>query len=185
MSVQKILVVDDDGTMLFNMPEPNTPKGYIVIPFPTDGTFCTVHYAMLRAIPGDKPPENKELRPKRYKSPLFREYLLSEGLPALYVTEGLLDAFSLEKMIGRPVMALGGTSMCRRVGRVLYYTVPELRPQKIVLALDADEPGRNAAAKIAADLDRIGIPHADMPMPDGCKDPNDMLMKLVVDDGQS
>lgn len=171
-------IVRDDGTKLFTLYEPNTPRGYIVIPFPLDSTFCRVHYAMLRAIPGDKPPEHKELRPTGYSSPLYREYMLSEGLPVLYIVEGLLDCLAFEKLTARPVMALGGAGLKRRVGQVLYYTPAELRPKKIVLALDADEAGRKASAKIARDLDYIGIPHGVFPMPGGCKDPNDILVRI-------
>lgn len=47
-----------------------------------------------------------------------------------------------------------------------------------MLALDADDAGRKYGAKIAADLDLIGIPHSTFTMPEGCKDPNDILMQI-------
>ena len=168
---------NDDGKPLFTLYEPNAPRGYVVIPFATDETFCRVHYAMLRAIPGDKQPEHKELRPTGYKSPLFREYLLSEGLPVVYLVEGLLDAIALERVSNRPVsvVALGGTGLKRRVGQVLYYTPAELRPRKVVIAMDKDEAGDKAAKTIAADLKKIGVPYSLMPWPDGCKDACDVL----------
>lgn len=174
-------IVDDDGSKLFTLYEPNTPRGYIVIPFFTDETCTTAHYAMLRPIPGEKPPVNKEVRPKGYVSPLYREYLASQGLSVLYVVEGLLDCIAFEKLTGRPTMALGG-SATKRLGQLLAFTPPELRPRKIVLALDADDRGRKASAAIAADLDALKIPHATFPYPPGCKDACDLL-KMRIGEG--
>ena len=171
----KDVIVNDDGSKMFTMYEPNTPKGYIVIPFPTDETFGTVNYCMIRAIPGEIPPENKELRPTGWKSPLYREWLLSVNCKCLFVTEGLLDCLALEELIHRPCLALGGTGMRRRLGQVLNVTPVHLRPKKIVLALDDDKSGREADSEIAADLDYLKIPHSSMQFPSYAKDPCDVL----------
>ena len=174
----KNCIVDDDGKPLFTMPEPNTPKGYIVIPFPTDETFCRVEYAMIRAIPGDKPPVNKEIRPTGYSSPLYREWLLGASCSVLYIVEGLLDCLALEMLIHRPCLALGGTSLWRRLGQVLNATPEDKRPRKIVLALDADEHGIEADRKIASDLEYLNIPYSRLPWPEGCKDACDVLLMV-------
>lgn len=113
-----------DVSDAFTLYEPNRPRGYIVIPFPVDETFCTVNYCMLRAIPGDKLPEHKEMRPTGYKSTLYREWLLSARCSVLYVTEGLLDCLALEMLIHKPCMALGG-SVTARMGQLLYYMPAE------------------------------------------------------------
>ena len=169
-------LVNDDGTLLFTKYEPNTPRGYLVIPFPSDESFGRVQYAMLRPIPGDQKPENKELRPTGYKSPLFREYLLRQSLDVLYIAEGLLDCFALESMVDKPVMALGGDSFHKRLTDVLYYTLPSYRPKKIILALDNDEPGQQATEKIKEKLNLLEIPFNVLQYPDGCKDANDLLL---------
>ena len=173
-------LVNDDGSKMFTMYEPNAQRGFIVIPFMNrDATAAS--YAMLRTIPADKPPQNKEIRPTGCKSPLYREWLLSANCTVLFITEGLLDALSLEMLIGKPCLGLGGTNFTKRLASVLYATPEHQRPKKIVLALDADAPGRESSDKIAADLDALNIPHANMTMPQGCKDPNDILMQLGGD----
>ena len=175
------VIENDDGSPMFTMYEPNAERGFIVVPFMNkDATAAS--YCMLRTVPGQKPPENKELRPTGCKSPLFREWPLSVKCTGLYICEGLLDTLALEMLIKRPCLGLGGTALWRRVGQVLHYTPEQLRPKKIVLALDSDAPGREAAAKIAADLDYLGIPHANFDMPMGCKDPCDVLKLVGVAD---
>ena len=161
----------------FTCYEPNAPHGFIVMPFPADEHFSEVQYAMLRPVPGEVPPIRKEMRPTGLKSPLYREWLLSHKCKVLYVTEGLLDCLALELLIHKPCIGLGGTGGANRMAALLYYIKPELRPQKIVLALDANEAGRKAAEKLADDLDCIGIPHSNLQMPKGCNDPNDVLMQ--------
>lgn len=176
------VIKNDDGSQMFTMYEPNAERGFIVIPF-MNREATTANYMMLRTVPGRKPPENKELRPTGCKSPLYREWLLSVGYKVLYIAEGLLDTLALEMLIGRPCLGLGGTALWRRVGQVLNATPEKLRPRRIVLALDSDAPGREASAKIAADLDYLGIPHANFDMPEGCKDPCDALKLVGVANG--
>lgn len=161
----------------FTLYEPNPTLGYIVIPFPSDDTFCTVNYAMLRAVPADVPPAHKEIRPTGVKSPLYREWLLTRRCKVLCVTEGLLDCLALETLIHTPCIGLGGTGGARRLASLLYYTRPELRPAKVILALDADEAGRKTADRLLADIKGMDMSCAVMEMAPGCKDPNDMLVK--------
>ena len=173
------VIENDDGSPMFTMYEPNAERGFIVVPF-MNREATAASYCMLRTVPGREPPEHKELRPTGYKSPLFREWLLSANCAVLYICEGLLDTLALEMLIGRPCLGLGGTEFWRRVGQVLYNTPEKQRPQKIVLAIDADAPGRKASANIAADLDYLSIPHANFDMPEGCKDPCDVLKQVGV-----
>lgn len=160
----------------FNAYEPDA-FGYVVIPY--WNRDCTkTDYAMLRTVPkGESKPRNKEWRPKGLKSPLYREWMLTARLDTVVVAEGLIDAISLEKMIDRPVMALGGVSMAPRLSSVLYHAPKKQRPSKIVIAMDEDDEGRKTAAQIAHDLDVIGVPHCMMPAyPNGAKDANEWLM---------
>lgn len=160
----------------FTAYEPNAPLGYLSLPFPSDASFSRVHYMMLRAVPGARPPERKEIRPTGCRSPLFHEHMLSASLPVLYIAEGILDAMAMEKMLSRPCVGLGGASMARRAGRVLAAARAEQRPGKVILAPDADEAGRKAAEAIEADLVALGIPCSVLDMPEGCKDPADVLL---------
>lgn len=173
------VIENDDGTPMFTKYEPNAERGFIVVPF-MNREATAANYCMLRVVPGRKPPKDKEIRPTGYTSMLFREWLLSVNCTVLYIAEGLLDTLALEMLIDKPCLGLGGTDFWRRVGQVLNATPEKQRPKKIVLALDSDAPGRKASAKIAADLDYLGIPHANFDMPEGCKDPCDVL-KLVGD----
>lgn len=174
---EKSQLKNDDDSPMFTKHEPNKPKGYIVIPFPSDETFCRVEYCMLRAIPGEKPPESKELRPTGYKSPLYREWLISSRCKCLYVVEGLLDCLALESLINRPCVALGGIGMHKRFAQVINATLEELRPLKVVIAMDNDKAGMETAAKISKDLDALGIPHSSLSWPEGCKDACDVLKR--------
>ena len=165
---------NDDGSQMFTMYEPNAPHGFIIIPFMDRGATCA-NYCMLRTIPGDVPPANKELRPTGYKSPLFREWLLSVNCETLYICEGLLDALAMEMLIGKPCLGLGGTEFYKRLSNILYSTPEQLRPNRIILALDTDKAGVSTTKKIVDDLNELGIQHGNFPMPEGFKDPNDLL----------
>lgn len=158
----------------FRWHEPDA-LGFVIIPFFDEGCE-TARYAMARTVSRGRV-VNKEWRPKGLVSPLWREWMLTAGLPAVYVTEGLLDAMALEKQLERPVMALGGVSYAGRLASVLYHAPASARPGRIVVCMDQDAEGRRAAARIARDLDVIGIPHIDLPAyPGGAKDADEWLM---------
>ena len=149
--------------------------GFVTIPF-CDKHCDAVTYAMARTISRGAV-NNKEWRPKGLTSPLWREWMLTNATPVVYVTEGLLDAMALEKQIGKPTMALGGVSYANRLASVLYHAPADARPGKVMICMDEDDEGRKAAAKIARDLDVIGVPHAALPpYPGGAKDADEWLM---------
>ena len=157
-----------------------TGRGFVTVPYPTDQDVTSICYCIMRTVGTREEIEaagtEKEFAPKGIKSPIWREYLLREGVPALYVTEAIFDAIALEKMTGKRAIALRGTAS-GRLESVLHYTPAELRPAKVVIAMDNDDSGKKAAATIAETLNALGIPHADMPpYPGGAKDANDWLM---------
>ena len=52
-----------------------------------------------------------------------------------------------------------------------------LRPRTVMVAMDEDDEGRRASAKICSDLDALKVPHAVMPpYPNGAKDADEWLM---------
>ena len=161
----------------FSVYEPDA-AGFVVIPYFDKGR-ASIHYAVLRTIEGDVPCKHKEWRPRGVPVPLWQEWLLADGLPVVYVTEGVFDAIAVEKMFGRPCVALGGTSFANRLIGILRDCEPDARPGRVMLLMDNDEPGRRAASDLAAKLDVIGIPHASAADVLGeCKDANDLLMSL-------
>ena len=158
----------------FRVYEPEA-LGFITIPFWNED-FSEARYCMVRTISRGEV-RNKEWRPKGVASPLWNEWMLQAGLPAVYVAEGLIDAMALTKILGKRVMALGGTSNAKRVAQVLHHGDRALWPGKVVVCMDEDEAGRRAAAGIRADLDRLGIPKATLPpYPGGAKDADEWLM---------
>jgi replicative DNA helicase len=150
--------------------------GFITIPF-WNADFSTANYCMVRTVcrPGDA--RNKEWRPAGLVSPLWCEWLLSASADVVYVTEGLIDAMALAKITGGDTMALGGVANARRLSQVLHGTPPELRPKKLVVAMDEDDEGRKTRERICHDLDVLRIPHAVLPpYPGGAKDADEWLM---------
>lgn len=147
-------------------------SGFIMIPF-YNKEFSSANYCIARPA-GNTAFNNKEWRPKGAVSTLWREWLLNEHSPILYVAEGVLDAISLELHIKKPCIALCGTGGASRLASILYHMPESKRPQKIMIAMDEDEAGRAAAEQIARNLGTIGIPHATMPpYPYGAKDANE------------
>ena len=160
----------------FNVREPEG-GGFVVIPF-YDEACETVPYAMLRTVPAGSI-RHKEWRPKGVRSPLWHEHLLTSPAPVICVAEGLIDAMAVEKITGVPTVGLGGASCAGRFGRVLAETPDALRPRKVLVFMDADDAGRDAARKIEAALDSLGIPcSAAPPYPAGAKDPDEWLMAM-------
>ena len=150
--------------------------GFIVIPFFEFAGCTDVNYCMVRTISRGEI-RNKEWRPKGIVSPLYNESLLYSGLDEVYVTEGLLDAMALSKILEKSVMALGGVGNAKRFSQVLYRVSKGLRPKKIVVCMDEDTEGRKTRDRMCADLDKLGVPHAVLPpYPQGAKDADEWLM---------
>ncbi|MBR7150315.1 MAG: toprim domain-containing protein [Oscillospiraceae bacterium] len=84
---------------------------------------------------------------KAGKMGLFNSAALHESEKPIFVVEGELDALSIIDAGGEAV-ALGSTSMVSRFLDALYKAPPAV---PLILALDADEAGKKAADKIAAE----------------------------------
>ena len=93
---------------------------------------------------------------------------------AVWITEGEIDALSLEELHHHAV-ALKGTPRAPAFLRELFAS--GIRVQCII-ATDDDKPGRDAAKVLADGLTRAGIPFYSLPdgWSQGDKDPNGMLM---------
>lgn len=100
---------------------------------------------------------------------------VADGAP-VFVTEGIFDALSLEEL-GFHAVALCGAANAGRLLQALDKESPADRPQKIILAGDADEAGQRMNETLREQLTARGIDCAVLAPPDGCKDINEALVK--------
>ena len=121
---------------------------------------------------------------------IFRERVLlaadgDAGFPKsgdmpLFVTEGVFDALSIMEVGGQAV-ALNSTANRKRLLDILQAQPSEFRTDprqvRLLLCMDNDEAGWDAAAKLAQGLYALGIPFQDV-CADVCgsfNDPNEAL----------
>lgn len=93
---------------------------------------------------------------------------------AVFVTEGEIDAMSIEEAGGAAV-GLGSTSMIRSF---VSYLQSSYKGQVLILALDNDEPGRAAQRQLSEALQNLDILYIDGTLytQKTFKDPNEALM---------
>ena len=161
----------------FSVYEPDA-AAFVVVPFWDDEGCTRASYAMLRTVP--KPGTRarvKEWRPKDVRSRVWQGWTLRSGLPEVCLTEGPLDAIALQKLMGTPCAALGGTSMAKAVVRGLAKIPKDQRPRRLIVCMDADVAGKRTAEEISSSLTQIGLPHSVLPgYPGGVKDADDWLV---------
>lgn len=95
---------------------------------------------------------------------------------ALFVTEGIFDALSLEEL-GFPAVALCGAANTGKLVQKIDEYVPVAWPDRVILAGDADAAGQGMNEKLREQLTARGIACAVLALPDGCKDVNEALVK--------
>ena len=93
---------------------------------------------------------------------------------ALFVTEGIFDALSLEEL-GFPAVALCGAANTGRLMQAL--DAREAKPERVILAGDADAAGQGMNGKLRELLAARGIACTVLALPDGCKDVNEALVQ--------
>lgn len=111
--------------------------------------------------------------PHRYKShgrlDVFNVADLYKGEPC-FVVEGQFDAMSVGQAGGRAVAIMGSNV------NALYRQLEQRKPSAaLIIAMDADEPGRKKAADMAKRLDALKIPHVTATWTVEGKDANDRL----------
>lgn len=112
--------------------------------------------------------------PHRYKShghlDMFNVADLYKGEPC-FVVEGQFDAMSVVQAGGRAVAIMGSNV------NALYRQLEQRKPgAALIIAMDADEPGRKKAADMAARLDALKIPHVTATWTVEGKDANERLV---------
>ena len=95
---------------------------------------------------------------------------------ALFVTEGIFDALSLEEL-GFPAVALCGAANTGKLVQKIDEYVPVAWPERVILAGDADAAGQGMNEQLRDQLTARGIACAVLALPDGCKDVNEALVQ--------
>lgn len=146
-------------------------NGYAVLPVFVDGVCCSV------CRRGIDPAVEPRYQNSRGAMPLWNSAAMERAAgKALFVTEGIFDALSLEEL-GFPAVALCGAANTGKLVQKIDEYVPVAWPEKMILAGDSDAAGQGMNGKLREQLTARGIACAVLALPEGCKDVNEALVK--------
>lgn len=146
-------------------------NGYAVLPVFVDGVCRSV---CRRAI---DPAVEPRYQNSRGAMQLWNSAAMERAAgKALFVTEGIFDALSLEEL-GFPAVALCGAANTGKLVQKIDEYVPVAWPKKMILAGDSDAAGQGMNEKLREQLTARGIACAVLDLPDGCKDVNEALVQ--------
>lgn len=146
-------------------------NGYAVLPVFVDGVCRSV---CRRAI---DPAVEPRYQNSRGAMQLWNSAAMERAAgKALFVTEGIFDALSLEEL-GFPAVALCGAANTGKLVQKIDEYVPVAWPEKMILAGDSDAAGQGMNGKLREQLTARGIACAVLALPDGCKDVNEALVQ--------
>lgn len=146
-------------------------NGYAVLPVFVDGVCRSV---CRRAI---DPAVEPRYQNSRGAMQLWNSAAMERAAgKALFVTEGIFDALSLEEL-GFPAVALCGAANTGKLVQKIDEYVPVAWPERVILAGDADAAGHGMNEKLREQLTARGIACAVLALPDGCKDVNEALVQ--------
>ena len=146
-------------------------NGYAVLPVFVDGVCRSV---CRRAI---DPAVEPRYQNSRGAMQLWNSAAMDRAAgEALFVTEGIFDALSLEEL-GFPAVALCGAANTGKLVQKIDEYVPVAWPERVILAGDADAAGQGMNEKLREQLTARGIACAVLALPDGCKDVNEALVQ--------
>lgn len=103
---------------------------------------------------------------------IFNAKVLEQGQSPVFVTEGEIDALSIET-VGGSACALGSTSMVSGFLKEVARHKPRF---PLLIALDRDAAGRKAKDKLISGLDAMGITYACVNISGWYKDANEALV---------
>jgi len=109
---------------------------------------------------------------KRGSSSLYNREALQSGKP-VFIVEGELDALSLIE-VGAEATALASTANADQLIKYLKSNPPK---GGLILSLDNDQAGIDTTAKLAQELEGMGISFLQANIAGGYKDPNEALIK--------
>ena len=113
---------------------------------------------------------------KKGSSHIFNGDILTQTSDPVFVTEGEIDAMSIDEL-GYNAVALGGVNNVDLLIRTIQGNDTKYR---LLLALDSDEAGKKATQELAQKLDEKGIKYQIVSFSDEdhpYKDPNEALVK--------
>lgn len=146
-------------------------NGYAVLPVFVDGVCRSV---CRRAI---DPAVEPRYQNSRGAMQLWNSAAMERAAgKALFVTEGIFDALSLEEL-GFPAVALCGAANTGKLVQKIDEYVPVAWPEKMILAGDSDAAGQGMNEKLREQLTARGIACAVLALPDSCKDVNEALVQ--------
>ena len=146
-------------------------NGYAVLPVFVDGVCRSV---CRRAI---DPAVEPRYQNSRGAMQLWNSAAMERAAwEALFVTEGIFDALSLEEL-GFPAVALCGAANTGKLVQKIDEYVPVAWPERVILAGDSDAAGQGMNGKLREQLTARGIACAVLALPDGCKDVNEALVQ--------
>ena len=146
-------------------------NGYAVLPVFVDGVCRSV---CRRAI---DPAVEPRYQNSRGAMQLWNSAAMERAAgKALFVTEGIFDALSLEEL-GFPAVALCGAANTGKLVQKIDEYVPVAWPERVILAGDADAAGQGMNEKLREQLTARGIACAVLALLDGCKDVNEALVQ--------
>lgn len=146
-------------------------NGYAVLPVFVDGVCRSV---CRRAI---DPAVEPRYQNSRGAMQLWNSAAMERAAgKALFVTEGIFDALSLEEL-GFPAVALCGAANTGKLVQKIDEYVPVAWPERVILAGDADAAGQGMNEKLREQLTARGIACAVLALSDGCKDVNEALVQ--------
>ena len=133
------------------------------------------HFYTTRAITGS----DKFMQPKQCAVTIWNRLALHSGKP-VFITESILDALSIIAL-GFQAVALNSCNFCKRLTG--YIDSSNINTPLIILALDADKAGNDAAAQLEKDLAgrkiatrRLKYPSCGCAGERQCKDANEYLI---------
>ena len=141
----------------------DSKRNAIVIPYGERSEYYT-----SRSISGKRffKPRSEDAGPE----PLFYEESMDQGEP-VFVVESAFCALSILQEGGHAVAACGtGTRKLTEALRARGRTPP------LIVCMDRDDAGKEAAEKLSSQLETMGISHIQLTTPEGYKDPNELLM---------
>ena len=149
---------------------PATPR--LIIPITPDNYLA-------RDTRAEIPAAQEEYKKSKCKNPdresvswTFNADCLRKAEKPIFVVEGEIDALSIIEAGGEAV-AIGSTAYINRFGKELEALPPA---QPLLIALDDDNAGEQAARKLETKLEGLGIPCYRYNPAKGYKDANEMLI---------
>jgi len=148
-----------------------TDEARLIIPYP--GAESPFYVARRLSAAGDKDGKKYLYPPKATagEKPVFNAPALTGGAESVFITEGQIDAITLEQMGGAAV----GSNEARQITDAI--SRHGTTAKRFFIVPDADETGDSKARKMLEALTAAGLEAYIYPLPAGIHDSNDFLIE--------